>query len=50
MPKRERTLPELRAALEQKHHDNTLLEEASLCSQDLRAFVEAAWPIVEPVA
>lgn len=48
MAKRERTLPELRAALEQKHHEEALAEEAVACSSDLRSFIGAAWAVVEP--
>jgi hypothetical protein len=48
MPKLERTLPELRAALEQKQKGETLLEEAAMWQGDLRGFVQAAWPIIEP--
>ena len=42
-------LEQLYAALEQRRADEQALQEATLCSADLRAFVETAWPIVEPV-
>jgi hypothetical protein len=42
-------LHQLYAALEQRRAHEQAMREASLCSGSLRAFVETAWPIVEPV-
>jgi predicted phage terminase large subunit-like protein len=46
---RDRNLPELYAALEQKRTELRVREEATLYSRGLRGFIEAAWPLVEPV-
>jgi len=44
----ELSLPELRAALERKRAGTSFAEETALYEASLRAFVEAAWQMIEP--